>query len=196
MKPLGAILAGGQSRRFGSDKAKAILDGRTLLDHVADALYPHCDVLVLCGRSHPEMVCLEDRPRAGLGPLGGLCAALTHGRAAGYARVLSAPCDVPDLPPSLYDRLSAIAGPAYVADLPLVGLWPCALALPLRCWLADNGDRSFSAWAHAVSATPAMFPHKLGNINTTDDLRAYARRGAEATHGHTISQPIAPSRAG
>ena len=38
MRVLGAILAGGQSRRFGSDKASASLDGKSLLDHVADAL--------------------------------------------------------------------------------------------------------------------------------------------------------------
>jgi molybdenum cofactor guanylyltransferase len=173
VKLLGAILAGGRSRRFGSDKAEAVLDGRTLLDHVAGALRPHCDALVLCGRTHPELVSLEDRPHAGLGPLGGLCAALAYGQEAGFTAVLSAPCDAPDLPPSLRDRLSEQPVPAYVADLPVIGLWPCTLAEQLHSWLGETNDRSIRAWARAVSATPVELGYTLGNINTVDDLRAF-----------------------
>ncbi|MDT8758739.1 molybdenum cofactor guanylyltransferase [Sphingomonas psychrotolerans] len=172
MKLLGAILAGGRARRFGSDKAEATLNGRTLLAHVADALRPHCDALVLCGRTHPDWTSLEDRPRAGLGPLGGLCAALAYGEAAGFTAVLSAPCDTPNLPPDLLDRLSE-ASPTYVIDLPVVGLWPCTLAEQLGCWLDQAENRSIRAWARSVSATPVDFGHKLGNINTRDDLIAF-----------------------
>lgn len=178
MTLLGAILAGGQSRRFGSDKAEAMLDGRTLLAHVADALRPHCDALVLCGRAHGEMTFLEDRPTTGLGPLGGLCAALACGKQTSFTAVLSAPCDVPDLPRDLYDRLSQESGPACVDDLPLVGLWPCTLAEQLHAWLDENGDRSFHSWAHAVSARRVGFARKLGNINTPQDLRAFEERHA------------------
>lgn len=178
MRLLGAILAGGRSRRFGSDKAEAMLDGRTLLTHVADALRPHCDALVVCGRTHRGIASLEDRPHAGLGPLGGLCAALAFGKEAGFTAVLSAPCDAPDLPHGLRDRLSEESGPAYVADLPVVGLWPCVLAEHLHSWLDRNNDRSFSAWARAVSATPVEFGHKFGNINTPGDLRAFEWRHA------------------
>ena len=38
------------SRRFGSDKAMARIDGVTLLDHVHAALLPQVDDIVLCGR--------------------------------------------------------------------------------------------------------------------------------------------------
>src|SRR3546814_3555756 len=41
VKTLGAVLAGGRSSRFGSDKALAMLGGRTLLDHAQAALRPH-----------------------------------------------------------------------------------------------------------------------------------------------------------
>ena len=47
---LGAILAGGQARRFGSDKAQALWRGRRLIDHVADALGSQTTALVVCGR--------------------------------------------------------------------------------------------------------------------------------------------------
>src|SRR3546814_6935480 len=38
VKLLGALIAGGQSRRFGSDKALAVIEGKPLLNHVIDAL--------------------------------------------------------------------------------------------------------------------------------------------------------------
>ena len=49
MKLLGLILAGGQSSRFGSDKAAALHQGRPLINHVADALRPHVDALAVAG---------------------------------------------------------------------------------------------------------------------------------------------------
>ena len=172
MKLLGAILAGGQSRRFGSDKAEALLDGRKLIDHVAAALRRDCDALVICGRTHPSIPYIEDRPHAGLGPLGGLCAALTYGRDAGFDAVLSAPCDVPDLPVDLLQRLSRGSPPAYVADQPVIGLWPCALAEQLQSHLEQSADRSLRAWVRATGATPVELARRPRNINTLDDLAA------------------------
>jgi molybdopterin-guanine dinucleotide biosynthesis protein A len=71
---LGAVLAGGRSSRFGSDKAMAMLDGRPLIDH-AIAAGPHCAAVVVCGRDHPGHVCLADRPAPDMGPLGAINAA-------------------------------------------------------------------------------------------------------------------------
>lgn len=48
MRMLGAILAGGRSTRFGSDKAMAMLpDGRTLMDHAIATLRPHVAQIVV-----------------------------------------------------------------------------------------------------------------------------------------------------
>lgn len=58
------------SRRFGSDKAMARIDGVTLLDHVHAALQPQVDDIVLCGRSWLEWTSIPDVPGPGLGPLG------------------------------------------------------------------------------------------------------------------------------
>jgi hypothetical protein len=81
---LGAVLAGGQSSRFGSDKALAELDGRTLLARAVEALQAQCDAVVVVGREDAPVPTLPDRPRPGMGPLGGIAAALHH--AAGRLR--------------------------------------------------------------------------------------------------------------
>jgi molybdopterin-guanine dinucleotide biosynthesis protein A len=176
MKTLGAILAGGESRRFGSDKADAILNGRKLVDHVAEALRRDCDALVICGRTHPQILRLEDRPSAGLGPLGGLCAALIHGRNGGFDAVLAAPCDAPNLPTDLFLQLSQGGPAAYVADHPVVGLWPCAFADHLLSHLEQNADRSLRNWARVAKAAAIELP--ISNINTPADLAALQRRPA------------------
>ncbi|MEY4238751.1 MAG: hypothetical protein RL339_1352, partial [Pseudomonadota bacterium] len=46
---LGCVLAGGQSSRFGSDKALAELHGRTLLARAVDTLSGWCEHVVVVG---------------------------------------------------------------------------------------------------------------------------------------------------
>src|SRR3990167_7470371 len=89
LRVLGAILAGGKAQRFGSDKAHALWRGERLIDRFAAALGPQCEDLVVCGREEPGFTSLPDRPEAGLGPLGGLNAALHHARDNGFDAVLA-----------------------------------------------------------------------------------------------------------
>ncbi|MBA3896663.1 MAG: NTP transferase domain-containing protein, partial [Sphingomonadaceae bacterium] len=62
---LGAVLAGGASRRFGSDKALAMRDGRPLIAHVVDALATQVDAVVVCGRDWGGLPSIADRPAPG-----------------------------------------------------------------------------------------------------------------------------------
>lgn len=165
---LGAILAGGQSRRFGSDKAEALWRGRALVEHAADRVRPHVDDLVLCGRSYAGFTAIADRPKAGMGPLGGLNAALHHARAAGFGAVLSLGCDTPTVPRALFDRLCA-GGTAYVAGLPVIGYWLADLADDLDAFLAEDRKHAIRAWAERVGAEPVDWP-ALANVNAPADL--------------------------
>lgn len=174
MKRLGAILAGGQARRFGSDKAAAMLWGKPLIEHVAAALAAQVDAIVLVGRAWQGLESLADRPPGKLGPLAGLNAALHHAAARGQDGVLSAGCDTLPVPPDLADRLGE-AGPAYIEGHYLLGWWPVALAEMLDRHMATSDDRSLRGWIAHCGAISVATPEPLHNLNTPVELAAYQR---------------------
>jgi molybdopterin-guanine dinucleotide biosynthesis protein A len=167
---LGALIAGGRSSRFGSDKALACWRGKPLIDHAADALRPHVEALVVCGRAHGGLTMLADRPAPDMGPLGGLNAALHHARANGFDAVLTVGCDTPLLPDTLAGRLSAAAsGAACLSNLPVIGRWPAALADRLDAFLAEDRKHSIRAWA-AEAGAEVIEGIDLPNVNRPEDL--------------------------
>lgn len=172
MRVLGAILAGGQSRRFGSDKAEALFEGRALLEHVADALRPQTADLVVAGREWPGLPKIADLPEAGIGPLGGLAGALDHAWRHDFDAVLSAGCDVIGLPADLAERMDA--GPAIIADMPIVGLWPVSAREVLLDWLSDSANRSVYKFADHIGARRVELGTTLKNINCPEDLPSQA----------------------
>ncbi len=95
-----AILAGGQSKRLGQDKALISIHGdeRPLIAHQIERLHPLTDDLFIVGPDRPGYstfdVPLELDDYPGEGPLGGIATAL---RAARYERVLVVACDLPFL---------------------------------------------------------------------------------------------------
>ena len=170
MKLLGAILAGGVSQRFGSDKALAKIDGKPMLAHVAERLSRQCDALVVVGRDWPGLIRVDDRPLPGLGPLGGLAGALAYGADAGFDAVLTSGCDLPGLPVDVRSRLGLPN--AVVKGQPTVGLWECGLAEPLATWISRTEDRSIQAWIIETGAQRVIL-EALDNINTQADLSAF-----------------------
>lgn len=166
---LGAILAGGQARRFGSDKAQALYEGARLIDRVAAALSAQCETVVVCGREESGFACIPDWPEPGLGPLGGLAAALRHAGEQGYSHVLSAGVDAPDLPHDLAVWLAG-EGAAIVESQPVVGLWPVEAAPVLAAFL-ESGSRSLYRFADHIGARRVELPSPLMNVNRPEDLR-------------------------
>ena len=167
---LGAVLAGGRSSRFGSDKAVALWEGQRLLDRSRALLARCCAEVIVVGRSEGG-VGVADLPRPGLGPLGGIAGALDHAASRGFRCVLTISCDMPWLPDGLLESLLRRA-PAFCADAPVLGHWNAALGAQLLGWIETGGDRSVRGWARSVGAIPIPSPAPLANINTPDDLMA------------------------
>lgn len=170
MTVLGIILAGGAARRFGSDKALALVGGQPLIEHAIAAMAPVVDRIAISGRTYKDYPSLPDRPGPSLGPLGGLNAALRHAADHGFAGVLSVPCDVPAYPPGLLAQLVSSGGAAMLVGLPVCGYWPSALAPLLDRHLQQQGSLSMRRWAGIVGAVGIETPEALPNINTPADM--------------------------
>lgn len=172
---LGAVLAGGRSARFGSDKAQAELHGATLLERAIAQLESLCDAVVVVGRERAPVATIADWPRAGMGPLGGIAAALRHAGDEGFASVLTCGVDSVSLPGDLLDRLGD--APSYVASQPVIGHWPTSAACEVEAILRGDGRHSMLQFAEALGAREVHLAVKPDNINTPADLAA-----AEARH--------------
>lgn len=167
MRTLGAVLCGGRSSRFGSDKALAPYGDTTMIGDVMAALTAQCAAVVLCGRSYLGHAALPDWPAPDLGPLGGLAAALRHARAANFDAVLTAGCDTPGLPLDLVATLAP--APAVAAGQPVIGLWPAALAPTVEAFQQTDPRRSLLGFADAAGARRVAIAG-LRNINSPTDL--------------------------
>jgi molybdopterin-guanine dinucleotide biosynthesis protein A len=185
----GVVLAGGKSRRFGGDKAWALLAGRTLFDHVCRAVAEVCAPLIVVapeGRALPPTVPLSrlDDAWPGEGPLGGMLTAFRELRA-GSAFVTG--CDMPLLAPAVIEQVAAARGgsPAAVAVAgsalqPLCAVYDVAACLGVMEEMFADGERSVRAFLDRVDAAEvALGPAEaagLRSVNTPDDLEALSRQ--------------------
>ena len=165
---LGAVIAGGASRRFGSDKALALIDGQPMIAHVVAALRPQVDELVICGREWLDLVSLPDRRSGNCGPLAGLESALHHAVDNGFDAVVSVPVDTFPLPSDLVGRLAG-NGPSALERQYLIGYWPAECLDALTDQLLRN-DFRVMAWLKTAGARLVSEPFAIGNINRPEDL--------------------------
>jgi molybdopterin-guanine dinucleotide biosynthesis protein A len=111
------VLAGGRATRLdGVDKPQLTVGGRTLLDHILDAV-PDAGTVVVVGPTQPVsravVFCRESPP--GAGPVAALAVAVPH-TAADPVLVLAA--DLPDIAPAVPELLEALpaSGAALLVD--------------------------------------------------------------------------------
>jgi molybdopterin-guanine dinucleotide biosynthesis protein A len=91
------VLAGGESRRLGRDKAAIRIAGKTLVERAAETLGRVFDEVVIVSSREPTTAAWPHVPdrRTGLGPLAGLEAALLCARERGYDGAFVLACDMP-----------------------------------------------------------------------------------------------------
>jgi molybdenum cofactor guanylyltransferase len=184
LRIFGVILAGGESRRMGRDKALAALAGRPLIAHVLDRLEPQVDrVLISANGDALRFVALgcevvpDTTPQ---GPLSGVLAALTRAADLGATHLVSTPVDTPFLPGDLVPQLLLAAegsssGLAFACDStgdhPATAVWPVALIPALSVFLLSGGAK-VTRFAEAHHATRATFrdARAFVNLNTPEDL--------------------------
>jgi molybdenum cofactor guanylyltransferase len=182
-----AILAGGQSRRMGCDKATLQLGGQSLIERVLAAVRPlDCPCFIVARRA-------DDYAQLGLpvipdlfpsaGPLGGLGTALRHTSA---PALLLLACDLPFLTPEFLRFLAGQLG-AHQAAIPRSpeGLQPlCAVyarsCLPALETALAQGERRMHAFCQTLelrALDPGEWqpfdPHGLlfSNLNTPQEYQ-------------------------
>lgn len=207
--PLGAVLAGGRSRRFGAPKERALFLGEPLGRRTAATLEPICFRVVLVGGTpaleEPGMPPRIQDLVEGAGPLGGLHAALTAAADAGSDAVLLVACDMPLLSPRMVEQVlclgrsagrpAAAPAPAPNRWHPLCG-WYSVACLPTVEERLAGSDRSLHGLLTALGAHPIPLARLVGpdsglravemglrSANTPDAL---ARMEAEAGAGGPV----------
>jgi molybdopterin-guanine dinucleotide biosynthesis protein A len=177
--PLGVILAGGQSRRMGQDKAMLPFGRGTLLDHCFDRLSQQCDSVIVNSNVERHGYTVVPDPMAGaLGPLAGILAGMEWGKAHGHTHIVTIAADTPFFPTDYVSRLCAAQDARIVLSdttngcHPTFGIWDVTLALDLRDAL-DGGVRKIRDWAFSMGASTVAFEtasvDPFFNINTPDD---------------------------
>jgi molybdopterin-guanine dinucleotide biosynthesis protein A len=171
----GILLVGGASRRFGSPKALAILDGETLAERAWRTLGEVADERLAIGKAADGLVLpfpLVDDGSEVRAPIAGVVAGL---RAARHEVVVVLPVDCPL---ATSTELRALAAACADAAVPASGPLPGAYrrsALPALERALAAGELALRAVLGALETrTVALDPARLVNVNTPEDLARLA----------------------
>lgn len=181
------ILAGGKSRRFGSDKALAHLHGVRLIDVLIQELKTQtCGPISIISNNdygledHPI---LKDRLEGDIGPLAGIHAALCWAHETGFDAVVTTPVDTPILPDDFISNLWEKSAPSVAVCNNRIhavhGIWSVMQKDELESAIR-NGMRAVQAWVELSKAKHCVFASggqivPFFNVNTAEDLIALAK---------------------
>lgn len=182
----GIILAGGRATRMGGeDKGLVPVAGIPLYQYVLARLRPQVGPIAINANRNQARYRESGLPIIGdlipdfSGPLAGMLVGLKYATTEWVAFV---PCDVPDFPATLIEKLwqqkgSAIA--AYASDgeraHPTLALLHTSLATPLEDYLA-RGERKLMLFLDAAGAQQVEFKGQKSafhNLNTLEDCQRW-----------------------
>lgn len=178
MIPIAFILAGGQSRRMGSDKAVIQFHGKRLIDHVIERLSQQAEQIILsAGQDYGTGLSTIGDAQAFQGPVAGLFGVVDWLVANEPAcdGFLTVPVDGPFLPTDLAQKLTDQPDASAMAQdeagtHPTFAYWTLAALELARPTLSDAP--SLHRLAQIVGARPVTWPGSQNfiNLNTPDDL--------------------------
>lgn len=192
--PVGLVIAGGRSQRFGGEKAVALLAGQSLLARACARLARDCAAVAVNARPGGDgaaeaerrgLMVLGDPPGLAPGPLGGVLAGLRWTATQGADLMITLPCDTPLLPDDIVARLIAEASglSCAVARTPdgvqsLCAAWSIGLIGDLEAALSDGRHPPVHGFLEDHDCGFVDYADAAGflNINTPQDLAEAARR--------------------
>jgi molybdopterin-guanine dinucleotide biosynthesis protein A len=183
------ILAGGQSLRFGQqDKAWALINHRPMVQHIIDTLCTQASEVLINGQRDDQryqrlgLRCIFDRRGGFQGPLAGIDATLQllNSEQNDDDIVVFIPCDTPNIPNDLIERLcqplqNPLVDICYAADQERSHYLCCALRI--RCLAnvndcLDQDQRSMRALINQLNSCKVLFADSqyFANVNCQGDL--------------------------
>ena len=180
---VGAVMCGGKSSRFGSDKALALFGEQTVGAHIVAALRgAGIDPVMAVGGTAGATLGIPTVPdlRPGEGPLGALATALLWAKT---GSVLVVPCDVPLIESThVADLVNAsVPGEAVVATVAgapkiSLALWPAEAGRGVLK-MVDGGARRYRDALEIVPWRGMEVPEwVLADADTPEDLQRLADR--------------------
>lgn len=189
----GYILAGGESRRMGTDKSRLVLDGQSFVERIARELLVVASSIKVVGNMPDTQLNLKTTPDVypRWGALGGVHAALSV-CSAKWALVVA--CDFPFVTSELFRSLAKVRGEfdavAPIQDdgipQPLCTLYRVEPCLRIAEQLIKSGERKPVALLQSVRTRWVLFNElsKLqdaecffDNINTPEDYARVSEKG-------------------
>ena len=191
----GFILAGGKSRRMGTDKSQLVLEGRSFVELIAKELSAVASSIKVVGLDSRLPVNLQAVPDVypEWGALGGVHAALSA-CSASWALVVA--CDFPFVTSELFRSLASVRGdfeavaPIQLDEIPqpLCSLYRVEPCLRLAEQMIKSGERKPVALLQSVRTRWVLFSELsqleaadcfFDNINTPEDYARVSRKGPE-----------------
>jgi len=183
------ILAGGKSRRFGTDKAFAKLGDKSLIDYTINKLEPKfSEILVITNNptqsSKNNIFFIKDTITGQLGPLVGILSAMewVKNNDRNYEWIISFPCDTPFFEEKIIDKVinSQKSSDKKLFFLKngnkrhnIFGLWSIELMEQLRNDI-NQGARKVEDWANKIGTEIVEINSETDksflNINTKLDF--------------------------
>jgi len=188
---LGAILAGGQSKRMGKDKLFLELNNKKLIEHTIDKVKKYLKKIIIITNQDNEfffknnLTTVKDCIGGQLGPLVGILTALKWAKEnlSKCSWIATFPCDTPFFPESIIKSFIEesekkesliLCASSHGRKHNIFGLWSLDLYDKLKDDLINKKVRKVQDWTEKNKIKNLEFKFKdydpFFNINTEEDL--------------------------